>query len=62
MQVLLETLATLIAALATAAFAQFGIDLQPSEKKPDDREVRRTDDHAVARKTDAVFIRPSQDC
>ncbi|MBX7249144.1 MAG: hypothetical protein K1X35_08910 [Caulobacteraceae bacterium] len=62
MNALLELLAALIAALATAAFAQFGIDLQPTEKKPDDREVRRTDQRTPANKTDAVFVRSRQDC
>lgn len=63
MQALLETIATLIAALTAAAFAQFGIDLQPTDhKKPDEREVRRTEQRAPAKKTDAVFVRSNQDC
>ena len=62
MNALLELLATLIAALAAAAFAQFGIDLQPTEKKPDDREIRRTDQRTPANKTDAVFVRSHQEC
>lgn len=62
MHALIELIATLIAALAAAAFAQFGIELQPSDKQPEDREVRRTDQRAAASKTDAVFIRTRQDC
>lgn len=59
---LIDLIATLIAALAAAAFAQFGIELQPSDKQPEDREVRRTDERAPASKTDAVFVRTRQDC
>lgn len=62
MQALIEMLAALIAALVAAAFAQFGIDLQPSEKKAEDREVRRTDQVSVATKIDAVLVRSRQDC
>ena len=62
MHALIELIATLIAALTAAAFAQFGIDLQPSDNQPEAREVRRTDQRAPASKTDAVFVRTSQDC
>jgi hypothetical protein len=59
---LIELFATLIAALAAAAFAQFGIELQPLDKPQEDREVRRTDQRAAASKTDAAFLRTHQDC
>lgn len=59
---LIDLIATLIAALAAAAFAQFGIELQPSQKQPEDREVRRTDQRDQAVRTDAVFVRTRQDC
>jgi hypothetical protein len=62
MHALVEIVASLIVALAAAAFAQFGIDLQPSDKKTEDREVRRTDQRQPAQKTDAVFIRSTTDC
>lgn len=62
MHALVELVASLIAALAAAAFAQFGVDLQPSEKREEDREVRRTDQREPAAKTDAVFIRSTADC
>lgn len=62
MHALVELVASLIVALAVAAFAQFGIDLQPAEKKPEDREVRRTDQRQPAQKTDAVFVRSTTDC
>lgn len=62
MHALVEIVASLIVALAAAAFAQFGIDLQPSDKKEDDREVRRTDQRQPAQKTNAVFIRSTTDC
>lgn len=63
MHALIELVASLIVALAAAAFAQFGIDLQPTEKKePEDREVRRTDQRQPAQKTDAVFVRSTTDC
>ena len=61
MHALIELIAGLIAALAAAAFAQFGVDLQPSEKKEDVREVRRTDDRQPAAVPDAAFVR-SRDC
>ena len=59
---LIDLIATLIAALTAAAFAQFGIELQPSDKQPEDREVRRTEQRAPASKTAAVFVRTRQDC
>lgn len=62
MHALVELVASLIAALAAAAFSQFGVDLQPSEKREEDREVRRTDQREPAAKTDAVFIRSTADC
>ena len=62
MHALIELVASLIVALATAAFAQFGIELQPTDKQPEDREVRRTDQRQPAQKTDAVFIRSTTDC
>jgi hypothetical protein len=62
MHALVEFIASLVAALAAAAFAQFGIDLQPSEQKTEDREVRRTDQRQPAEKTDAVFVRSTTDC
>ena len=62
MHALIELMAGLVAALAAAAFAQFGIDLQPAEPKEEAREVRRTDDHQPATKTDAAFIRSTSDC
>lgn len=59
---LIDLIATLIAALTAAAFAQFGIDLQPSARQSDDREVRRTDKRAPASRTDAVIVSSRQDC
>jgi hypothetical protein len=55
-------IAAMIAALTAAAFAQFGIDLQPTDRKPEDREVRRTDQTTTAQKSDAVFVSRRQDC
>ncbi len=43
MHALIELIASLIAALAATAFAQFGIDLQHRVKEqPEEREVHRT--------------------
>lgn len=62
MHALVELVAGLIAALAAMAFAQFGIELQPSETRQADQEVRRTDDRKPASKTDAIFVRSTADC
>jgi len=39
---LVELIAALVAALAAAAFAQFGIELESSKKKAEEPEVHRT--------------------
>jgi len=60
---LIELIASMITAVAVAAFAQFGVDLQPAEEKQEDtREVRRTDDRKAAAVTEAVFIQSTSDC
>lgn len=42
MHALVELIAAMVAALAAAAFAQFGIELESSKKKAEEPEVHRT--------------------
>ena len=59
MHALVELIAAMVAALAAAAFAQFGIELQAQdEKKQEEPEVRRTvQGGAPEDKPQAVVVR-----
>lgn len=63
MHALIELIASLIAALAAAAFAQFGIELQPRNEAPEEREVRRTVSGQASDAPQAVRVKsPSENC
>ena len=62
MHALVELIATLVAALAAAAFAQFGIELQPSKKEePKEPEVHRTVHGQQQDAPEAAALIPSED-
>lgn len=60
MQALIELLAGLIAALAVAALAQFGVNLDTTPRP--DREIHRTRDCQEAPAAAAIAAQRSKDC
>jgi hypothetical protein len=63
MQAVCEIIAAFVTALASAAFAQFGVALEAPAEKTTPPEVRRTVTAAPAAETKNVCVRPNQrDC
>ena len=59
-QALIELLAGLIAALATAALAQFGVDLNTTPRP--DREIHRVSDCQETQSAAVIAVKHAEDC